>query len=134
MKLETFEELDVWQKARKIVQSVYAVTQSGDFGRDWALKDQIRRAAISIMSNIAEGFNRFSPKEFILFLNTARGSSGEVRSQLYAALDKDYVAPDEFERIKGMLIECEKMCSGLARYLKNSGRKKSENQPATTGK
>ena len=84
---KTFEEIDAWQKSRELTKQIYTLTSSGAFGRDYGLKDQIRRSAVSIMSNIAEGFERSGTGEFTQFLAIAKGSAGEVRSQLYVALD-----------------------------------------------
>jgi len=86
-KIERFEEIEAWQDARLLVKGIYEVTDGGRFARDFGLRDQIRRAAISTMSNIAEGFERGSDKDFIRFLYMAKASAGEVRSQLYVAMD-----------------------------------------------
>ena len=85
-----FEDIKAWQEARKMVVSVYALTYKGELAKDYALRDQMRRAAISVPSNIAEGFERGGNKEFCQFLSHAKGSSGELRSQLYNALDLGY--------------------------------------------
>ena len=85
--VERFEDLEVWQKAREVVNAVYQVSSDGLFSRDYALRDQIRRAAISIPSNISEGFARRSNREFVQFLFIAKGSAAEVENQLYLALD-----------------------------------------------
>ena len=87
MKVERLEDLNIWQRARKMTQEIYTITEKPKFSKDYALKDQIRRAGVSVMSNIAEGFERGSNKEFVQFLYIAKGSIGEVRSQLYVALD-----------------------------------------------
>lgn len=84
-----FEDILAWQKARELVARIYQVSLAGDFSRDFAMRDQMRRASLSIPSNIAEGFERGGRKEFILFLGHAKGSCGELRSQLYRALDQD---------------------------------------------
>src|ERR1700744_6558102 len=91
-----FEDLQVWQDARQVVNAVYTVSKTRAFRRDFGLCDQIRRAASSTISNIAEGFERGTRKEFIQFLNIAKGSNGEVRSQLYIARDQEYVTENEF--------------------------------------
>src|SRR3972149_12034315 len=93
---QQFEDLGVWQDARMLVKEVYAASKQRAFYRDFSHRDQIRRAATSTMSNIAEGFERGTRKEFIQFLNIAKGSNGEVRSQLYVALDQEYVNDEEF--------------------------------------
>ncbi len=86
-----FEDLLVWQRARELTRVIYELTQGGAFARDFGLRDQIRRAAVSVMSNIAEGFERGSDTEFGHFLSIAKGSCGEVRCQLYVASDQGYV-------------------------------------------
>ena len=96
---KTFEEINAWQNARVLVRDVYAVTRSGDFGKDYGLKDQIQRAAISICSNIAEGFERRGNKEFINFLWIAKGSAAEVCSQLHNARDLGYISDEQFKSI-----------------------------------
>ena len=96
---KTFEEINAWQNARVLVKEVYAMTRSGDFGRDFGLKDQIQRAAISICSNIAEGFERRGNKEFISFLWIAKGSAAEVCSQLHNARDIGYITDETFNRM-----------------------------------
>jgi len=85
MTIKYFEDLEVWREARHLTRQVYQITQDATFSRDFGLRDQIRRAAVSVMSNIAEGFERGGNREFIQFLYVARGSCGEVRSQLYGA-------------------------------------------------
>ena len=96
---KTFEEINAWQNARVLVQEVYAMTRGGDFGRDYELKDQIQRAAVSICSNIAEGFERRGNKEFINFLWIAKGSAAEVCSQLHNAKDIGYITDEQFQSI-----------------------------------
>lgn len=96
-KVEKFEDLFVWQKARDLVRSVYRATEAW---KDYGLKDQIRRAAVSVLSNIAEGFERGTRDEFLYFLYIARGSCGEVRAQLYVAIDQNFISNVDFERLK----------------------------------
>ncbi|MBI5212838.1 MAG: four helix bundle protein [Nitrospirae bacterium] len=119
-KVTCFEDLNVWQKARELVGFIYELTKKKDFARDYALVDQVRRASISIMSNIAEGFERGSNKEFIQFLYIAKGSCGEMRSQLYAALDQQYISEDEFLNAKDRCLKISGMASNLISYLKSS--------------
>jgi len=88
---QRFEEIEAWQMARELTRMVYAQSGKGEFKSDFALRDQIRKAAVSIMSNIAEGFERVSPREFAYHVGVAKGSAGEVRAQLYVALDQGYV-------------------------------------------
>ena len=116
-----FEDIDAWQKARELTRAVYAVSRSGWFSKDFALRDQIRRASISVMSNIAEGFERGGNKEFRQFLSTAKGSAGEVRAQRYVALDQQYLTPDTFEHLSDLTIRTPRMISGLMTYLQKSG-------------
>lgn len=92
-----FEDINVWQNARVLVKEIYDMTGSGDFSHDFGLKDQIRRASVSICSSIAEGFERRGNKEFVYFLWIARGSSAEVCSQLYNARDLGYISQEKFK-------------------------------------
>jgi four helix bundle protein len=112
-KVEKFEDLIAWQKARVLSREIYKVTRTTRFSKDWALVDQIRRATTSVMSNIAEGFERGSRAEFHQFLVVAKGSCGEVRSQLYIALDADYVGQAESKRLHDMATEVSKIIGGL---------------------
>jgi len=118
---DRFEDLEVWKAARSLTHSVYQVTRGGGFGRDLALRDQIRRAAVSTMSNIAEGFERGGDKEFLQFLAQAKGSCGEVRSQLYAACDLAYLSQTEFAAMASRAVLTSRMISGLMKYLRESG-------------
>lgn len=119
-KIERFEDLTSWQKARELNRLVYQVTKNNRFAKDFGLRDQIRRASISVMSNIAEGFERGGDKEFIQFLSNAKGSCGEVRAQLYAALDENYLEQDEFNEMNKICMEVSRMLSGLMTYLRRS--------------
>jgi len=108
--IKRFEEIESWQLGRELVKAVYAICRIGAFAKDYGLKDQIQRAAVSICSNIAEGFERSGNKEFANFLWIAKGSAGEVASQLYHAKDNGYITEEEFndlqlktEAIRGML-------------------------------
>ena len=120
MKIKKFEDLESWKKARSLTNRVYEVTAAGSFTQDFGLKDQIRRASISILSNIAEGFERGGDKEFLQFLAVAKGSCGEVRSQLYIAVDQEYFSQDLFERLLNNADEIARMISGLMKYLSKS--------------
>jgi four helix bundle protein len=117
----TFEEIGAWQKARHLTKELYKVTSSGAFGRDYDLRNQIRRAAVSIMSNIAEGFERSGTGEFNQFLATAKGSAGEIRSQLYVALDQEYLSKPSFDHLVSQAGEISRMIAGLMTYLRKSG-------------
>lgn len=116
-KIERFEDVEAWQRARELVGLIYKLTKKTAFEKDWGLKDQIQRAAVSIMANIAEGFERHSDKEFLQFLYNARGSAGEVRSLLYVAADLNYITDDEFRKAFGKAEETSKAIFGLIRYL-----------------
>ncbi|MCK4221673.1 MAG: four helix bundle protein [Dehalococcoidia bacterium] len=122
MKIERFEEIQAWQKARELVKAVYQSTNGGSFARDYSLKDQIRRASVSVMSNIAEGFARQTDKEFVQFLHVASGSAAEIQSQLYVARDLDYVSDEEFGRISGLAGETARLIMGFIKYLKGAKR------------
>ncbi|HOB75607.1 MAG TPA: four helix bundle protein [Phycisphaerae bacterium] len=112
-KVERFEDLVAWQKARALVAEVYRVTSEGAFARDFHLKDQIRDAAVSIMSNTAEGFERGRMSEFHQFLSIAKGSCGELRSQLYVALDATYISEGTFRRLMNEAQEVGRLIGGL---------------------
>ena len=112
-----FEDIQAWQKARQVTNLIYAVTKKEQFSRDFGLRDQIRRASVSIMANIAEGFARRSDKDFAHFLNISRSSSAEVQSHLYVAIDQGYIEENEFNEIYLALEETSKMIFGLVRHL-----------------
>ena len=116
-KIKRFEDIEAWQAARELVSAVYRVSGRGKFEKDFGLRDQIRRAAVSVMSNIAEGFERCSDKEFSRFLYIAKGSAGEVRSHLFVALDLQYVTSDEFHDLRTRAEEVAKALSGFISYL-----------------
>ena len=120
---KTFENIEVWQLSRNFVKEIYDLTNNNHFYKDWDLKNQIRKASVSVMSNISEGFERRTTKEFIHFLNIAKGSSGEVRSQLYIALDLKYISLTEFENLSQKILLISKSLSGLIKYLSNSNPK-----------
>ena len=120
MKIKTFEDIESWKRARALTNDIYKATSTGDFSRDFELRKQIRRACISILSNIAEGFERGGDKEFLQFLAIAKGSCGEVRAQLYVALDQQYLSKDIFQQLSEQAARVGQLLSGLMRYLKNS--------------
>ena len=109
-----FEDIQAWQTARELTHLVYGLSEQGAFAKDYSLRDQIRRAAISVMSNIAEGFESQSQAQFIRYLGLAKGSAGEVRSQAYVALDLQYVSSEEF---KGLFDLADKSVRQLARFI-----------------
>ncbi len=113
--IKRFEDIKAWQLARDLANEVYSIGEEGYAFRDFGFKDQIRRSAVSVMANIAEGFERFSDKEFAQFLNIAKGSAGEVRSHLYIALDKKYITEQEFDRLKEL---CETVSKHICKFMK----------------
>ncbi len=115
--IERFEDLEAWKIARELTKEVYRVSKNDLFIRDYGLRDQICRASVSIMSNVAEGFERDGNKEFVNFLSIAKGSSGEVRSQLYVALDQNYISETEFNSIYNKATQNSRVISGLMKYL-----------------
>jgi four helix bundle protein len=112
-----FEELVAWQKARELTKDIYRVTCDGNFARDFGLRDQIRRAAVSIMSNIAEGYDRGGRAEFHQFLVIAKASCAEVRSQLYVAYDVGYLPQELFHALKKSTEELSKIITGLRKSI-----------------
>ncbi|OUL27164.1 four helix bundle protein [Nostoc sp. RF31YmG] len=112
-KVERFEDLIAWQKSRILTKNIYQVTQQGDFARDFGLSGQIQRAAVSIMSNIAEGFERTHLGEFHQFLSIAKSSCAELRSQLYVALDVGYISQIQFNQLLEQAEEVAKIIGGL---------------------
>jgi four helix bundle protein len=120
LKFERFEDIEAWKKARALASDIYRITSGGEMARDYGLRDQLRRASVSILLNIAEGFERGGNKEFYQFLALAKGSCGEVRAQLYVALDQRYVSNQQFNDISGRALEVSRMISGLMKYLKQS--------------
>ena len=119
-KIERFEDIKAWQLSRELVKRIYQLTASFPFAKDYGLRDQIQKAALSVMSNIAEGFERYSKKEFVQFLNIARGSVAEVRSQLYAALDLKYVSETDFYETENSCETISKHIWNFIKYLKNN--------------
>ena len=118
--IKRFEDIEAWQRARQLVQAIYEISSLGDFAKDFGLKEQIRRAAVSVMSNIAEGFERGGDKEFLQFLALAKASGGEVRSQLYVALDQNYLNEAQFRSISERAIQISQLIAGFMRYLQQS--------------
>jgi len=125
VKIERFEDLEVWQLTRNLLKSIYQLTAQIKFSKDMVLVNQIRRSAISIMSNIAEGFERKSKKEFIHFLYTAKGSCGELRSQLFIASDLSYIKNEEFEENYQLAEKISKSLAGFIKYLQSCNLKSS---------
>lgn len=117
MKINKFEDIEAWKRSRELTKSIYKVSSKDRFAKDWTLRDQIRRAAISVMSNIAEGFDSGFSAEFSRFLNISRRSASEVQSQLYVALDQLYITKEEFDNLYGETEEIRKMITGFVKYL-----------------
>ena len=133
MQVRNFEDLEIWKDARVLTREIYQLTRDPKFSKDFVLRDQIRRAAVSIMSNIAEGFERAGNQEFMQFLYVAKASCGEVRSQLYVSLDQSYVTSKDCDDVSRSFRRLSIMISNLIDYLKRSGLKGSKyteaNQP-----
>ena len=117
--ITSFEEIESWKTARKLTKEIYMMSQTGTLSKDWGLKDQMRRASVSAMANIAEGFGRRSDKEFMQFLTIARGSTEEVISHLYVAFDCKHIDEKEFLRLKALGIEVRNKIGGFIRYLES---------------
>lgn len=117
MKIKKFEELPIWKLSLKITKIIYDFTAYEKFSRDFSLRDQIRRAIISVSSNVVEGFEKNNNNEFIRFLRIAKGSVGEVRNQLYIALAVSYITSQEFQRLNQELEELGKQIGGFINYL-----------------
>ena len=118
--IKNFEELKAWQKARELAGYVYELTRQDKFSRDFGPRDQIQRAASSVMHNIAEGFESSSDPEFVRFLKMARRSAGEVQSQLYLALDVGYITEEERQKVYIISLEVKKLTNGRMTYLRKS--------------
>lgn len=122
-RVRTFEDLLVWQMGIELVKRVYVVTASGLFSRDFGLRDQIRRASVSIPTNIAEGFERASRKEYLLFLNIAKGSAGEVRSLLLVAVEVGYLKRESYERLREDVTKISAYLFNHMKAIKSSPRR-----------
>lgn len=120
MKVNSFEDLQVWKDSRILVKSIYQLTSDSKFSKDFGLREQIQRASVSIMNNIAEGFERNNNKEYIKFLGYSKGSAGEVRSMLYVATDLGYISQDSFNMHYQMAINIITQISNFIKYLKKS--------------
>jgi four helix bundle protein len=122
-RFNSFEEINSWKKSRIFNKRIYEITNGEEFKKDFDLVRQIRSASISISSNIAEGFERNTDKEFIYFLFVAKASSAEVRSQLYLALDLNYITKIEFDELFENVSDISKLISGFIKYLNDSQKK-----------
>jgi len=117
--IQRFEEIEAWQTARELTRRIYEVSGGGAFARDYGLRDQMRRAAVSIMSNIAEGFESGTQPLFIRYLRYAKASAGEVRAQLYVGLDARYLTDAEFEELFDLADKCSRQLSRFIAYLES---------------
>jgi four helix bundle protein len=115
--IKNFEEIKAWGEARELVKEIYEISDCDKFSKDWSLKDQIRRAGVSIMSNIAEGHSRQTDKEFLQFLYISKGSLAELLSQLYIAMDLSYIDKEKFKELHDKTEEIAKLIGGFIRYL-----------------
>ena len=121
--VKRFQDLKCWQKSRILVNEVYQLSGQGKISRDFGLRDQLRRAAVSTMTNIAEGFGRFSSKDTIWFLDIAQSSATEVISLLYVVKDQNYASEETVDDIQSLAIEVRKLTLGFARHLNKTNRK-----------
>jgi four helix bundle protein len=120
MRITKFKDLKIWQIALKITKEIYDITSKKEFSKDFSLRDQIRRAIISVSSNIGEDFEKNNNNEFIRFLKIAKGSIGEVRNQLYIVLAVKYIEQDEFDKLNNELIELANQVGKLISYLEKN--------------
>lgn len=118
--IERFEDLEARRLAKDVANQVYDITSIGKFSQDYVLRDQIRRAVVSIFSNIAEGFERNGDREFLQFLSIAKASCGEVRAQLIFAKDKDYISLEQFDYLASNLFSLSNQLGGFIKYLRHS--------------
>ncbi len=118
-KIERFEDVEAWKEARNLVQRIYHRTGQGAFAQDFGLRDQIQRASVSIMANIAEGFDGGSNREFIKFLHYALRSATEIQSHLYVAVDQGYIDQQEFKSLYELSTKVKSLISGFLRYLRS---------------
>ncbi len=118
MRVKRFEDLVAWQKARDLTKQIYLLTGNGAFSRDFGLRGQIERASVSVMSNLAEGFERGGRTEFHQFIVIAKASCAEVRSQLYVALDVGYITEEQFESVMNLADEVSRIIGGLRTAIK----------------
>jgi len=124
MKITKFEEIEAWQLARELTRKVYSLTMKPKFAKDFGLRDQIREAAGSSMHNIAEGFDAESNAEFVRFLRYAKRSCTEVQSELYVALDQEYITPEEFKETYDLAGRTRAAIRGFINYLRKYGQKR----------
>ncbi|MBV6394658.1 MAG: hypothetical protein HFACDABA_00224 [Anaerolineales bacterium] len=120
--ISRFEDIEAWKAARRLTNSIYAHTNQPGFNKDFGLRDQIRRASVSVMSNIAEGFESRTDVQFINFLGFARASAGEVRAQLYIALDQRYITEEQFKETYAAAETCARQIANFIKYLETNPR------------
>jgi four helix bundle protein len=120
MKVQRFEDLKCWQAARELVKMVYTISRTGELAKDFETKNQFRKAALSSMNNIAEGFGRFSRKDFIRFLDISQSSALEVQSMLYVLTDLEYLTTDRIEDIRLKAEETKNLTLALIKYLRST--------------
>ena len=118
-KIRNFEDLEAWKVGRKLTKAIYPLTRKERFSRDYGLSDQIRRASVSVMTNVAEGFERGTNKDFVKFLFISRGSAGEVRSLFYVAQDQGYINEEEFNSARDLCIQSARIIWGLIKSLRS---------------
>lgn len=128
---QKFEDIDVWQRARLVCKAVYRESRLGQFRQDRGLADQVQRAAVSVMANVAEGAGRGGNREFVQFLVIARGSAAEVRSHLYVAMDAGYITTEIFSEIMGETRQIELMIGGLVKRIRNTPHNGARSLPST---
>jgi four helix bundle protein len=119
VKIERFEDIEAWKQARILTNEIYTVSEIGKFSKDFSLKDQIRRASVSVMANIAEGFDTGTDKDFIRFLIISRRSATEIQSHLYVALDRNYIDKKQFSSLYEQVVSIKSLIYGFIRYLAN---------------
>ena len=122
MRIKNFEDIEAWKEARNLNRLIYKTTARDPFRKDFGLTGQIQRASITVMANIAEGFDRQSNKEFIHYLNIASSSASEIQSHLYAALDLAYIAEEEFKNLYEQTRKVKRLINGFIAYLKGKRR------------
>jgi four helix bundle protein len=125
-KIEQFEDIEAWQMGRDLKKAIYRCSKRGEFAKDFVLRDQIRRAAISVTANIAEGFERGGNREFIQFLSLAKGSCGELRDHLYTASDEEYLSDAEFQSLFQSAKRISGAISAFIKYLQTTEIRRTE--------
>lgn len=120
--ISRFEDIEAWKTARRLTNSIYAHSNLAGFNKDFGLRDQIRRASVSVMSNIAEGFESRTDVQFINYLGMARASAGEVRAQLYVALDQKYISAEQFQETYASAETCARQIANFIKYLEANPR------------